>query len=93
MSWQAFVDASLKDKYGKLTIFQQPNASIIIWFICTVLTKFIRNGTLHDVLEIVGFAALLAWAWLEIAYGANYFRRALGAVVFIFSIMLHSGAL
>jgi len=93
MSWQAFVNASLRDKHGKLTIFQRPNAPIIIWLACTVLNKFTRNGTMHEILEIAGFAALLVWAWLEIAYGVNYFRRILGAVVFIFSIMLHSGAL
>lgn len=92
MSWQAFISASFKDKNGNVVVFQRPNAPIVIWFICTVLNKFITQATVHRVLEITGLAALLVWAWLEIAYGANYFRRALGTLVFISAIMLHSGA-
>lgn len=93
MSWQAFITASLKDKDGKVVLFQRPNASIVIWFLCTIANKFIAEGTLHQTIEIVGLAALLVWCWLEIAFGTNYFRRALGATVFIFSLLLHSNAL
>ncbi len=70
----------------KLILWQTPNLPIIIWFLATVLGKFIEHGRLHEILAVVAFGAIFTWAWLEIFQGVNYFRRALGLTILIFSI-------
>lgn len=94
MSWRTFISKCFKDKEGNIAIFQAPNLPIILWFTCAVLNTFIADtSTVHRVLETVGFGALFVWAWLEIFYGVNYFRRALGAIILVVSVLLRSNVL
>ena len=83
---QSWVDKIAKDKNGKLTIWQSPNLSIIVWAVATLASKFVSSGRPHQTLELIAFGAIFVWAWLEIFFGVNYFRRALGVVILILSI-------
>ena len=74
-----------KDRHGKTVITQPPNAPIIGWFVLVVVNYFVRS-------ELIGWiatASLLVWAFMEIAWGADYFRRTLGLIVFIAVILAH----
>lgn len=64
------------DQDGKLVIVQAPNWSgaLTIFFI---LVKW------RSLAAITG----LYWAYLEIRYGVNYFRRGLGAFVVVMILM------
>lgn len=86
---QTFIDKFFKDKNGKLALTAAPNIPIVIWTAATVAYKLIGHGSLHTALSFIAFAAILIWAVLEITLGVNYFRRALGLAVLIFSLYNH----
>jgi hypothetical protein len=46
------------------------------------------KAKVSDVFSLIGTASLIVWSGLEIISGVNYFRRALGLVVMIFSVMM-----
>ena len=81
----SFLDKCFKNKDGINTLGQKPNLPIIIWLICVVLSQ-ITSGNLYRTIDLIGYGALFTWAWLEIFYGVNYFRRILGFSVLVFSI-------
>ena len=57
---------------------QLPNAPLLAaasgWLVAAV-----AQSPLHDPARAVFLVGLSAWAWQELAGGANWFRRALGA--------------
>jgi hypothetical protein len=72
------------DETGKLTLAQFPNISggLTVGFI--VLSWLLGQGALYNVARGAAAITGLWWAYLEIRYGVNYFRRVLGAyVVFV----------
>lgn len=82
-SWQ---DKVIKDKNGRITLWQSPNLPLLTWAAATLASKLFAHGRPHQVLEIIAFGAIFTWAWLEVFAGVNYFRRTLGLVVLILSI-------
>ncbi len=71
---------------GKVVIWQAPNWFLIGWAVLTFLSLFFYAST-ADALSRVGSISLIVWAALELTKGVNYFRRALGALVLLVSIM------
>ena len=59
-------------------IVQFPNAPLIVALGASVVGR-VTSGTLHDGARVVTRLGLIAWAVLEIADGANWLRRLLGA--------------
>ncbi len=80
-------DKTWKDKRGNWALWQTPNALILAWAGFTVLS-FLFAGWLGDTFAWVASISLIVWSLLEIFRGVNYFRRVLGALVFIFAIMV-----
>lgn len=80
-------DKIFKDKNGHVVLWQTPNLLLITWAICEVVQKFVTIGWVYKTASIAGFMAIGLWAILEIGWGANYFRRALGLIVLIASII------
>ncbi len=78
-------DKVWKDTSGKVVVWQWPNRWLIAWAVLTGLSLAL-NGRAADICSTAGSVALLAWSALEIFKGVNYFRRALGALVFLFAI-------
>jgi hypothetical protein len=73
--------AFFRDTHGRIVVFQRPNALLCGWFICMVVAKIASNEQLVNGLGQFGSGLLIAWAYLEITKGVNYFRRFLGLVV------------
>ena len=86
MTKQNFIEKCYKDKNGKITLAQIPNPPLIVGLLAGLLRSVLGHGTVHGVLDLVGFGALFTWAWLELFQGSNYFRRLLGAVVLVLLI-------
>lgn len=72
---------------GRLVVAQPPNVPLAI-FLAATATRLIFDpaGTARTAVSVVGSAALLVWAGLEIAQGDSPFRRVVGAVVFISTV-------
>lgn len=70
----------VKDKHGKVVMWQAPNMPIVAWAVFTLAAR-VAQGPLHTVFSACGTTALIIWATLEIIAGASYFRRTLGLAV------------
>lgn len=62
-------------------LFQVPNIPLIVWALFLVLARFVISEPAHTIFGWASFGALVVWAVLELLYGVNYFRRALGLLV------------
>ncbi len=84
-------DRTWKDKGGHVVMWQMPNVWIISWAVGTTLS-LVFGGHVGDVFYWVASAALFVWSLLEIFKGTDYFRRALGLAVLVYTIasMLNS---
>jgi hypothetical protein len=81
-----FWDKLWRDRQGRIAIWQTPNLPLIGWLVLTCLS-LLFSGHLADVLSWLGSAALIIWALLEVFKGASYFRRALGLLILVMSVM------
>lgn len=59
-------------------LVQLPNAPLAVAG-TGLLVATVTEGAVGDLAQATGYAALSAWAWLELTDGANLARRALGA--------------
>lgn len=78
-------DKIWKDKHGRVVIWQTPNPLLLGWVVLTTVSLFF-TGRIADALSSLGSVSLIVWSLLEIFRGINYFRRALGLLVILFSI-------
>lgn len=73
-------------------VAQFPNAPLLLalggW-----ATAELTDGLPHAYARGVWFAGLSAWAWGEVADGANWFRRALGAGALVYVVATLGAAL
>lgn len=65
-----------------MTIFQIPNAQLIIAVIGYLLDKF-TSGAVQKTGFMVYILAITVWSYLEITQGVSLFRKILGGVVMI----------
>jgi hypothetical protein len=70
----------------RFPLVQLPNAPLIVALAGAAAAR-VTDGTVHDVARAVGEVGLIMWALMEIAQGANWFRRLLGAVVLVFVVV------
>ena len=67
-------------------LVQLPNPALLgavaAWLIAAA-----TDGSVHDYARAAFYAALAAWAWGEMADGANWVRRALGAAGFVYVVV------
>lgn len=78
-------DKLWKNREGRVVLWQMPNVWLIGWAAGTTLSLFFGGHT-GDVFFWIASASLVIWSILEIIWGANYFRRALGLVVLIYAV-------
>jgi hypothetical protein len=78
----------IRDKSGRIVVWQTPNLPLIGWFVFMVVARF-ADGNLRTGLQLGSTILLLVWAFLEIVKGVNYFRRLLGLFVFALTVMSH----
>jgi hypothetical protein len=79
-------DKFWKDKHGEVVIYQRPNVFLLGWLVLTIVSLFF-NGTFADVLGYIASAVLIIWSLLEIFKGTNYFRRLLGGIVLLLTVL------
>jgi hypothetical protein len=80
-------DRFFRDKNGNIVIVQPPNLPISVWAIANVLQLVFNRGIINTGLETIALIAIVIWSLAEIFQGVNYFRRSLGAVVLIATIL------
>lgn len=79
-------DMFWKDRHGNVVVYQHPNALLIVWAVLTLASLF-TYGTVSNVFWWISLLALAGWSLREIFVGVNYFRRGLGGVVLLMTIM------
>jgi hypothetical protein len=67
-------------------LIQFPNAPLIVALVAAVVAR-VTDGTVQDGARIVTEVGVIMWALMEIARGANAFRRVLGAAVLAFVVV------
>ncbi len=82
-----WLDRIFRDKHGNIVIGHPPNLPIIVWAIASVLQLIFKSGTIHTGLETIALIAIVIWSLAELFQGVNYFRRGLGLVVLIGTIV------
>jgi hypothetical protein len=86
-SQQSLWDKIWRDRNGHVVIFQMPNVWLIAWAVLSVISLFVPRGGTQNVIWWISNIVLAVWALLELLKGVNYFRRGLGLVVLIATIM------
>jgi hypothetical protein len=84
---QTSLDRFFQDDQGNVVIAQPPNIPITVWAISSVLKLVANNGNLYSSLDAISFGSLFVWSLMEIFQGASAFRRTLGLVVLIATIV------
>jgi hypothetical protein len=84
---RTLLDKFFRNSSGEIVLGQSPNVPFWVWVATKILGLFIETGTFADFLDIVGTGALLVWAGLELLLGVNYFRRLLGLIILVFTLM------
>jgi hypothetical protein len=73
---------------GRLVIAQWPNLPLAVFLVATAVRVMVEpEGTAGTLVSIIGTAALLVWAALEVGRGDSPFRRVLGAVVLVVTVV------
>jgi hypothetical protein len=71
---------------------QFPNAPLLV-ALGGLLVAALTDDSVHSYARAVFYAGLAAWAWEELADGANWVRRALGAGGLIYVVVKVGAAL
>jgi hypothetical protein len=83
------LDKLLKDKNGRIVVWQSPNIPLAGWFVFMVATKLLHAGALKNGAQFLSTAFVFTWAYLERKDGDSYVRRLLGLVIFLMTILAH----
>lgn len=75
--WRAFKRLTQLSFPRSYPIVQFPNAPLIIAFASGLLAHY-SHGHEHAYAQAVSYLAMAIWAYLELFYGVNAFRRLLG---------------
>jgi hypothetical protein len=76
-----------RDSEGTIVLAQFPNPPLIGWILASLLQLFFTTGQIKLGLDVISFGCLFTWAWEELFQGVNYFRRGLGLIVLVMSIV------
>ena len=77
------VSKFIRDRHGKVAVWQTPNVPLVGWLSCLVIVHLVPSGSFKSGISSLGTAFLFTWAYMEITGGASYFRRVLGSVVLV----------
>jgi hypothetical protein len=70
----------------RFPVVQFPNAPLALALLAALVASRV-HGTSHSYAMAVAYLALTVWAYEELARGANWFRRALGAAFVVILIV------
>lgn len=80
---QTLFERIFSDANGNIVIVQFPNAPLLLWIGLSLLRIYPFSSTIVIGLGLLANSFLFVWAYLEITSGVNYFRRILGAIIFL----------
>ena len=66
-------------------LVQVPNPPLLAALVA-LLVADLTHGSVHAYARAVFYVGLAAWAWLELADGANWVRRVLGAAALVYVV-------
>ena len=69
-----------------MLILQKPNPPLIAAGIGFVIDKF-ASGVFQTIGTTLFISSLIIWSYLELTKGVNWFRKALGGIVLIITLM------
>jgi hypothetical protein len=81
------LDRFFQDDKGNVVIIQPPNIPITVWAIASVLKLVANNGSLYATLDAISYGSIFVWSLMELFQGVNTFRRTLGLVVLVATIV------
>jgi hypothetical protein len=85
---RAFRRVFANRRTGRITIAQWPNIPLWVFIVVAVITRVVHpSGSAATVTRTVAVVAVLAWALDEVLRGVNPFRRALGLVVVVVTLV------
>ena len=73
---------------GERVIAQRPNPPIIAAFGLWALAR-VSSGDISDVLSVISAFFFIAWGLMEVFWGVNYWRKSLGAVVIVITLITY----
>jgi hypothetical protein len=73
-------------------VLQLPNAPLLVALVA-LLVAAVTHDSAHAYARGAFYAALAAWAWEELAGGASWARRAIGAAGLVFVVLKVGAAL
>jgi hypothetical protein len=71
---------------------QLPNAPLLV-ALGALLVAALTDGSVHAYARATFYAGIAAWAWVELARGVNWMRRALGAAGLVYVVIKVGAAL
>ena len=73
---------------GDVVVAQWPNVPLWVFLVAVMVRRlFHPHDALGTAVSVVGTVALLVWAGLEVVRGDSPFRRVLGAVVLVWTVV------
>ena len=73
---------------GGITVVQWPNIPLATFIVASVVPRVVHlHGTVHTIVRTIGVVALVVWSVDEMLRGVNPFRRLLGGVVLVLTVV------
>ena len=73
---------------GRVVVAQLPNGPLVVFLVARLLGRvFDPAGTVRVALDVVATGALLWWSTDEVLRGVNPFRRLLGGIVLVGTVV------
>jgi hypothetical protein len=67
-------------------VIQFPNEPLLVALIAAVAARFL-HGLAHSYAQAISDLGMAVWAYVELTDGVNWFRRLLGAVFLVLTVM------
>lgn len=87
MSPKNLFDKIFCDSSGHIVITQWPNISFSVFIAAELLSLIFSSGVIHTIAKYLAIFFLTWWSFQELLTGVNYFRRVLGAVILVGTIL------
>jgi hypothetical protein len=71
---------------ARFPVAQFPNAPLLVALVASLVAA-LADGSVHAYARAAFYTGLAAWAWEELAGGANWLRRALGAAGLVYVVV------
>jgi hypothetical protein len=84
---RTLLNTFVRDKQGQVVVWQTPNFPLVGWFVCAAIMRLFDNSRLDNGLSFLSSTLLFTWAYLEIKEGASTFRRFLGIIVILATVL------